>query len=439
MTRITFWAITIALAGFLFGFDMAVISGAEQSIQKLWNLNDVKHGLTMAIALYGTVFGALFGAWPADKYGRKKTLIFVALLYLVSALGSAMAPEVNSFMVFRFLGGLGVGASSVVAPIFISELAPPTKRGRLVAVFQLNIVIGIFLAYISNFLIGNGGDQSWRLMLGIEAIPAFLFFLFIMGVPESPRWLIHKKNDSDEARRVLSIIDPNTVDDTIASICSDIRSKPKRKFSFELFSHKYSFLLLLAILFALFNQLTGINAVIFYAPRIFDLTGITSDAALLSTVGIGFINLTFTIVGMTIIDRYGRKTLMYFGSVGLVLALGLIARAFFLEIFHTVPYLLFVYIAFFALSQGAVIWVFISEIFPNKVRAAGQSLGSFTHWFMAAIMTNAFPFFVNKFNGGPIFLFFFLMMLFQLVFVWRMMPETRNISLEDLGKKFTKK
>lgn len=438
MSKITLWAIAIALAGFLFGFDTAVISGAEQSIQKLWGLSDVKHGLAMAIALYGTVFGALLGAWPADVFGRRKTLMVIAIMYLISALGSALAPDVNSFMIFRFLGGLGVGASSVVAPIFISELAPPKKRGRLVAVFQLNIVVGIFIAYASNFLIGIGAE-NWRMMLGIEAIPALLFFFFVLGVPESPRWLIHKKNDMERARKILTIIDPDTVDETIASINSDVEKTPRKKIFLELFSRRYSIPIMLAVLFAFFNQLSGINAIIFYAPRIFDLTGIGSDAALLSTVGIGFINLLFTLVGIAIIDRYGRKTLMYFGSVGLILALGLITRAFYRELFTEVPYLLFLYIGFFALSQGAVIWVFISEIFPNKVRAAGQSLGSFTHWFLAAIMTNAFPFFVNKLNGGPIFLFFFIMMLFQLIFVWKVMPETRNLSLEELGRRFVKK
>lgn len=439
MNRITFWAITIALAGFLFGFDTAVISGAEQSIQKLWGLSDVRHGFAMAIALYGTVLGALIGSWPADKFGRKKTLVYIAILYFISAIGSALAPEVNSFMVFRFIGGIGVGASSVVAPIYISELSPPHKRGRLVAVFQLNIVAGIFIAYLSNFLIGQIGDIGWRWMIGIEAVPALLFLGFVFGVPESPRWLISKLNDIEGAKKILRILDSEKVDETVAAIKESLLEAPAKRFSFELFSKRYAFPMMLAILFAMFNQLSGINAIIYYSPRIFDLTGIGEDSALLSTVGIGFINLVFTLVGMAIIDRYGRKSLMYFGSVGLILVLGLISRAFYLEIFHTVPYLLFVYIGFFALSQGAVIWVFISEIFPNRVRASGQSVGSFTHWLMAAIMTNVFPLLVNKFNGGPIFLFFFIMMIFQLIFVWRLMPETKNISLEDLGKKLTRK
>lgn len=438
MKKITLWSVIIALAGFLFGFDTAVISGAEQSIQTLWNLNDVKHGLAMAIALYGTVLGALIGSWPADRFGRRKTLVMIALLYLVSAIGSALAPEVWSFMFFRFIGGVGVGASSVVAPIYISELAPPEKRGRLVAIFQLNIVTGIFIAYLSNYLIDLGGAANWRLMIGIEAIPALIFSLAVFILPESPRWVLARLRDEEKALNILRQVDPERADATLIAIHESLVGVVKKKFSFELFSKKYYRPVLLAILFALFNQLTGINAIIYYAPRILDLTGIGRDSALLSTAGIGLINLIFTLVGMAIIDRYGRKTLMYFGSVGLILILGLISRAFYLEIFKTVPYLLFVYIAFFALSQGAVIWVFISEIFPNRVRAAGQSLGSFTHWFMAAVMTNAFPFFVNKFNGGPIFLFFFLMMILQLIFVWKLMPETRNISLEELGKKLSK-
>jgi len=433
--RVVWWSVAIALGGFLFGFDTAVISGAEQSIQLLWGLNDVKHGLAMAIALYGTVLGALLGGFPADAWGRRLTLIAVAALYLVSAVGSALAPEVWSFMFFRFIGGVGVGASSVVAPVYISELAPPRRRGRLVILFQLNIVLGIFIAYLSNWLIGSEGEQNWRWMLGVETLPALLFLLFMIGVPESPRWLIVKRNLVDKARRIIEVINHESADETIRAIVEQRGDVPKKRFSLELFSGRYSFPVTLAILFALFNQLTGINAIIYYSPRIFDLTGITRDSALLSTVGVGFINMMFTLVGMAIIDRYGRKSLMYFGSAGLILALGLISRAFFLEIFHTVPYLMFVYIAFFALSQGAVIWVFISEIFPNRVRAAGQSLGSFTHWIMAAVMTNAFPWFVNKFSGGPIFLFFFIMMLLQLLFVWRMMPETRNVSLEDLEKK----
>jgi len=438
-SRLFFWSITIALGGFLFGFDTAVISGAEQSIQHLWHLSDVKHGLAMAIALYGTVLGALLGGLPADAWGRKRTLIMVALLYLVSAIGSAMAPEVYSFMVFRFIGGIGVGASSVVAPIYISELAPPARRGRLVILFQLNIVLGIFLAYLSNYLIGSGSETSWRWMLGVEAVPAFLFFLFIFGVPESPRWLFIRKKDEKEASRIVTLVDPDHAVEILKMIRNAAHEAKPKRFSFELFSGKYNFPILLAVLIAVFNQLTGINAVIYYAPRIFDLTGITRDSALLSTVGIGSVNMIFTFLGMAAIDRFGRKTLMYFGSFGLILALGLLSRAFYLDIFKTVPYLLFLYIAFFALSQGAVIWVFISEIFPNRVRAAGQSLGSFTHWTMAAVMTNAFPFFVNKFHGGPIFLFFFIMMLFQLLFVWKIMPETRHISLEELGRKMVRR
>lgn len=437
MKKITRWSVIIALAGFLFGFDTAVISGAEQSIQKLWNLTDVRHGLAMAIALYGTVLGALTGSWPADRFGRKKTLIAIALLYLVSAAGSALAPEVYSFMFFRFIGGVGVGASSVVAPIYISELAPPEKRGRLVAIFQLNIVTGIFIAYLSNYLIGLTGEANWRIMIGVETLPALLFSLLVFTLPESPRWVLAVLRDENRALTILKQIDPNRAVETIRSIRQSLTEAAVKKPVVAIFHHRYRRLVLLAVLFALFNQLTGINAVIYYAPRILDLTGIARDSALLSTAGIGLINLVFTLVGMALIDRYGRRTLMYFGSAGLILVLALISRAFFREIFHTVPWLLFVYIAFFALSQGAVIWVFISEIFPNRVRAAGQSLGSFTHWFMAAVMTNAFPFFVNKLNGGPIFLFFFIMMILQLVFVWKLMPETRNTSLEDLGKKLT--
>ncbi len=426
-------SIVAALGGFLFGFDTAVISGAEQAIQVLWQLDDVSHGLAVAIALYGTVIGALLGGIPADRYGRKVTLFWVGVLYLVSALGSALAPEIYSFMFFRFIGGLGVGASSVAAPMYISEISPAHMRGRLVALFQFNVVLGIVIAYISNYLLADIGENAWRWMLGVEAIPALIYSAMVLMVPQSPRWLIVKRDDVEKARAILMKIDPTTVEEAIVAIQESHQRKADVSKS-RFFSAKYKFPIMLAVLFAFFNQMAGINAIIYYAPRIFAMTGVGADAALISTAGIGLINLIFTMVGITLIDKFGRRTLMFIGSVGLIATLSLVSRAFFLESFGGVPVFLFVYIAFFALSQGAVIWVFISEIFPNEVRAYGQSLGSFTHWIMAAVVANVFPYFANTLGGGLVFLFFGLMMVLQLLFVWKMMPETKGKSLEDIEK-----
>lgn len=432
--KVFFWSITVALGGFLFGFDTAVISGAEQSIQSIWNLSDFEHGLAVAIALYGTVIGALIGGIPADIFGRRTTLFVIALLYLISALGSALAPEVYSFMVFRFLGGVGVGASSVAAPMYISEISPAGKRGRLVALFQFNIVLGILIAYVTNFFLAGIGESAWRWMLGVETLPAMAFFTALFFVPESPRWLLLKKNNRASALATMKLIDP----DNAESLIRKIEEQPKegRISPFKvLTSKKYRFPVLLAFFLAFFNQLSGINAIIYYAPRIFSMTGMANEAAFLSSAGIGLINLIFTMIGMSIIDRVGRKSLMYIGSVGLIFTLGIVSYSFYSESFSPVPFMLFGFIGFFAMSQGAVIWVFISEIFPNRVRAFGQSFGSFTHWLLAAIVANAFPVVANAFGAAPIFGFFSLMMILQLVFVIKVMPETKGVSLEDMEQK----
>lgn len=429
------WSLTVALGGFLFGFDTAVISGAEQEIQALWHLSDALHGFAVAIALYGTVIGAMLGGIPSDRLGRKKTLFWIGVLYLVSALGSALAPEIVSFMVFRFIGGLGVGASSVAAPMYISEIAPAPSRGKLVALFQFNIVLGILMAYVSNYLIGTAGAGSWRLMLGVEAVPALLFVVLVTRVPGSPRWLIVKRQREDEARGVLQSLGmtAEAIDHAVAEIKASILLQASGEQA-PLFSRRFRLPVILAVLFAFFNQMSGINAIIYYAPRILEMTGMGSRAALLSSAGIGLINLIFTMLGLAIIDRFGRRSLMFVGSLGLVATLGGVAYAFFAEAFAGVPYLLFIYIAFFAMSQGAVIWVFISEIFPNQVRAGGQSLGSFTHWMLAAVIANVFPLIAGRLGGGPVFAFFCGMMVLQLIFVWRLMPETKNISLEELER-----
>ena len=431
--KVLFWSIVTALGGFLFGFDTAVISGAEKAIQQLWNLNAFEHGFTISIALIGTVLGAMFGGIPSDKLGRRQTLRWIAVLYLVSAVGAALAPAWVPFMLFRFLGGLGVGASSVTAPLYISEISPAKSRGKLVGLFQFNIVFGILVAYLSNYLLANVGEHSWRLMLGVQAVPAVAFLLFLFRVPESPRWLLlHGRLEA--GRDVLRIISPETVDADVAAILTAQSLAAGENES--LWARQYRTPVLLAVAFAFFNQVSGINAIIYYAPRIFEMTGLGQGAALLSSTGIGLVNFAFTLLGVNLIDRFGRRTLMLVGSFGLIITLGLVAWAFYSQSFtgYTVPVLLFVYIAFFAFSQGAVIWVFISEIFPNAVRAKGQALGSSTHWVMATVIAFTFPWFAEHLGGGHTFAFFCAMMVLQLVFVLRFMPETKGSSLEQVEK-----
>ncbi|MCB9306555.1 MAG: sugar porter family MFS transporter [Lewinellaceae bacterium] len=440
-TKLVFWSVTVALGGFLFGFDTAVISGGEQEIQQLWGLSNQMIGQMVAMALYGTIIGALLGGIPADRVGRKKTLIWISILYFVSAVGSALAPEIYSLMFFRFIGGLGVGASSVVAPMYISEISPASKRGQLTALFQFNIVLGILVAFLSNYLIGTADPGAWRWMLGMEGFPAAAFIIMIFMVPESPRWLIVKEGRVEEARKILAVINPATVDASLAAItAADTTDHSKTIGIGEFFSGKYRLPILLAFLFALFNQMSGINAVIYFAPRIFNNTGMGDDAALLSSVGIGVTNLVFTMLGMVLIDRMGRRFLMYVGSFGYIISLSLVAWAFFSNQFngYMVPVLLFVFIAAHAIGQGAVIWVFISEIFPNEVRAYGNSLGSGTHWVFAALIAGNFVHLEGVFGGGPIFAFFAFMMVLQLLFVWKMMPETKGVSLEELQRRLIK-
>jgi sugar porter (SP) family MFS transporter len=428
------WSLVIALGGFLFGFDTAVISGAEQSIQKYWSLSSFQHGLTVSIALLGTVIGSLIGAIPSDRLGRKKTLYLIGSLYFISSLGTSLSSNWYVFLLFRLLGGLGVGASSVTAPIYISEISPAKKRGRLVGLFQFNVVFGIVVSYLSNYLIALAGEHSWRLMLGIQAIPSALFVLLLRYIPESPRWLITKKGKLHEAKKILTDIDPSTADKIAREIEETDREEKSTLQSQPLFSLRYRTPVMLAVLFAVFNQVSGVNAIIYYSPRIFEMTGLGSSSSLLSTAGIGAINFIFTLLAMNFIDRIGRRTLMLIGSFGLISTLALVSYSFYTKNFNalSVPVLLFIYIAFFAFSQGAVIWVFISEIFPNQVRAKGQTLGSTTHWIMAALIAFSFPFLTEKVGGGNTFLFFCLMMCLQLFFVWRIMPETKGRSLEQI-------
>jgi sugar porter (SP) family MFS transporter len=439
-----FWSMTVAVSGFLFGFDTVVISGANEPIKVLWNTSPLFHGVfIMSMALWGTVIGALLGGLPADKFGRKKTLFWIGILFLVSALGSALAPDQYSFSFFRFIGGLGVGASSVVAPMYISEISTAHSRGKLVALYQFNIVFGIFIAYFSNLALqGFDGANDWRWMLGVEAIPAALFCLMIFGVPKSPRWLILKKGDDIEALRVLSLIYNKTVAATkLDEIKNDVLNTAKK--SSSVFSKVYSFPLLLAFLIAFFNQLSGINFLLYYAPEIFGRAGIENP--FLASVYVGLANLVFTIIGMSLIDKFGRRQLLIIGSLGYIVSLSVVAWAFKTDASAAVLLtFIIIFVASHAVGQGAVIWVFISEIFPNKVRAMGNSFGCGTHWVFAAIITLLTPVFLDEKAGilkdDPwiIFAFFAGMMVLQLLFAIFVMPETKGISLEELSKKLIK-
>jgi MFS transporter, SP family, arabinose:H+ symporter len=434
--RIFFWALTSALAGFLFGFDTVVISGAEQKIQTLWGLSAGIHGIAMASALYGTVLGSLLGGWPTDRFGRKKTLLCIGLLYFVSAVWSGLATDVYSFVIARMIGGLGIGISTVVAPLYISEIAPPKHRGRLAGMFQFNIVFGIVIAFLSNALLAGIGENSWRWMLGVAAFPSLLYTAFCFGIPESPRWLLSRKGDRQAGVAVLQRIHPNATQDEISAQADEIAAASSTKTSSGHFwALRLRVPILLAFLIAFFNQLSGINAILYFSPRIFEMTGLGEKAALLQSVGIGVTNLIFTFVGLWLIDRLGRRTLLFIGSFGYITSLGLVAWAFFTKHFGIVPVCIFAFIAAHAVGQGAVIWVYISEIFPNRHRAEGQSLGSFTHWIFAAMLTTFFPKMVSAFPPGYVFLFFCGMMVLQLIWVKTMVIETKGIPLEQVQKR----
>lgn len=436
MNRIFFFAVVSSLAGFLFGFDTVVISGAEQTIQKLWNLSPEMHGVAMAAALYGTVIGSLFGGWPTDRFGRKATLLWLGVLYVISALGCGFAQDVHTFIAARFIGGLGIGISTVAAPLYISEIAPPAHRGRLAGMFQFNIVFGILIAFLSNALLAGVGDNAWRWMLGVAVFPSILYTVFCFWIPESPRWLLSRKGDRAKGVAVLKLIEPDASAGQIESHADEIIAASSSEMSSGGFwTWRLRIPILLAFLIAFFNQLSGINAVLYFAPRIFEMTGMGEKAALLQSVGIGLTNLIFTFVGLALIDRLGRRTLLYIGSFGYIVSLGLTAWAFFTQHYAIVPICIFAFIASHAVGQGAVIWVFISEIFPNRARAGGQTLGSFTHWIFAALLTTFFPKMVTAFAPGQVFLFFAGMMVIQLVWVALMVPETKGVPLEQMQKK----
>jgi len=443
--QILFWSITSALAGFLFGFDTVVISGAEQTIQKLWGLSSTLHGLVMGSALYGTVVGSLIGGWPTDKFGRKKTLLSIGVLYVISALGCAFANNVELFVIARLIGGLGIGMSTVAAPLYISEIAPANYRGRLAGMFQFNIVFGILVAFASNAVLAKiGGENAWRLMLGIAALPSLIYAVMCLGLPESPRWLIGRKGDRAAGLGVLKLIAPEKSDAQLSAQADEIQfaARSEKTAATNFWSRRLRVPILLAFLIAFFNQLSGINAILYFAPRIFEMTGLGQNAAMLQSIGIGVTNLLFTFVGLWLIDRLGRRTLLYLGSFGYIASLGLTAWAFFTQHFGIVPACIFAFIAAHAVGQGAVIWVFISEIFPNRHRAEGQALGSFTHWIFAAALTTVFPIMVNLIGvnehptrAGFIFVFFCGMMVLQLLWVKFMVPETKGVPLEEMQRK----
>jgi SP family arabinose:H+ symporter-like MFS transporter len=430
-----FWALTSALAGFLFGFDTVVISGAEQKIQALWGISDSVHGIPIASALYGTFIGALIGGWPTDRFGRRPTLLWLGILYLVSSLGSALAPNVYVFFIARVIGGLGIGISTVVAPLYISEIAPPKHRGRLAGMFQFNIVFGIVVAYASNRLLDGIGENAWRWMLGVAAFPSILYTIFCFGVPESPRWLLTRKRDRPAGIAVLKQIQPGVSESGINELADEITASGEVQSAGNFWTRRLQKPILLAFLIAFFNQLSGINAVLYFAPRIFEMTGLGEKAALLQSVGVGLTNFLFTFVGLWLIDRAGRKALLYIGSVGYIISLGLVAWGFFSGHYSIVPVCIFAFIASHSIGQGAVIWVYLSEIFPNRHRAEGQTLGSSTHWFFAALLTTFFPKMVTAFQPGYVFLFFCGMMVLQLIWVRFMVVETKGVPLEQVQKR----
>ncbi|MEY3947008.1 MAG: hypothetical protein RJB03_1714 [Bacteroidota bacterium] len=433
-------SLTAALAGFIFGFDMVVISGADKAIQQLWQTSPWFHGFfIMSMALWGTVIGSIFGGAPTEKYGRKKILMLVGILFTLSSVGSALANDPYLFSFFRLLGGIGIGISSVAAPTYISEISTAQSRGRLVAMYQFNIVFGILIAYLSNyFLEGIGGENDWRWMLGVMTIPSLIYSLMVFGIPESPRWLIAKKQDAEGAKKVMHALGMEDVDAVMASMVSPSSDQNS---STAFLSSKHRRIILLAFMVAFFNQVSGINFILYYAPRILAAAGLAEQESLLNSIAIGGTNLVFTFVGLYLIDRLGRKTLLIMGSLGYVVSLCMVAYAFYAA--ASPGFLLFfllLFIASHAVGQGAVIWVFISEIFPNHIRAKGQALGASVHWVFAALITLVAPVFIDdkegifKDNPWPIFAFFAAMMAWQLIWVLTKVPETKGVSLEQLEK-----
>jgi len=429
-------AAVAALGSFLFGFDTAVISGTTDALRLRFGLDSAQLGFTVASALLGTILGAIAAGKPAERYGRLPVLRALAVLYFVSAAGCGLSAGWLSLLVFRFVGGLAIGGSSVVAPLYIAEIAPAALRGRLVALSQFNVVLGILAAYLSNFalaaVLGGPESEAWRAMLGIAAVPAVLFYFLARRIPESPRWLVkqHRRQEAAEVLRRVGSDDPAALVAEIAESLHEETVSADEPF----FQRKYRKPILLAIMVASFNQLAGINALIYYTADIFEMAGAARTGALVQSVVIGFTNLVFTVVAMSVIDRFGRRRLLLIGAAGLAVCLGLVAWAFHRGIGGALVLgSLIGYIAFFAFSQGSVIWVYLSEIFPNRVRARGQALGSFIHWFWAAVVSWTFPI-IAEASGASAFAFFAAMMVLQFVLVWRFLPETKGVSLERIQR-----
>jgi sugar porter (SP) family MFS transporter len=435
--------IVAALAGFIFGFDMVVISGADKPIQALWQTTPLFHGFfIMSMALWGTVIGSVFAGAPTEKYGRKKVLIWLGIMFIASAIGSALAQDPYTFSFFRLIGGIAIGVSSVAAPTYISEISNKNNRGKLVGMYQFNIVFGILIAYLSNyFLAGVGGANDWRWMLAVLLIPSIIYTLMTLGLPESPRWLFSVKNDEALARENLAIVGVENIDETMQEI-SAAYEEEKAQGSIQLFTKHHSKILSIAFFVAFFNQASGINFLLYYAPRILEEAGFAKNNSLLSSISLGLMNLVFTFVGLWLIDRIGRKTLLIIGSFGYIISLSMVAYGF---INHSAPEFmlsfLLLFIAAHAIGQGAVIWVLISEIFPTQIRAKGQAFGASIHWVFAALITLVTPVFLDsesgifKDNPWPIFAFFTVMMALQLVWILTKVPETKGVSLEELQKK----
>jgi sugar porter (SP) family MFS transporter len=445
MQKVFTTALMIALGGFLFGYDIAMISGTTSQLESLFTLSKSGLGFTVAIALIGTIIGTMVVGKPVDRYGRRKSLIVLSALFVLTTVGSALSPIWGMFLFFRFLTGILLGAISVITPMYIAEISPASQRGRLVMLNQFNVVAAIFLAYVINYLLaGAMASGSWRWMIGVEVIPAALFFLMLLRVPESPRWLAIN-NQAEEAVRVFTRLGAENPGAEVKTIMDSIQNQSKSGHG-HLFSKENRFPVIIAVLIAAFNQLAGINAIIYYAPRIFEMTGLGLNASMLQSISIGLTNLLFTILALFLIDRYGRRTLLMVGSAGMVFFLSMLAKAFFTNNFrelggYGVMIYLMGFIAFFAISQGAVLWVVISEIFPGKVRAQGQALGSFTHWVMNAGISWLFPVVaaLPAIGGGPSFAFFALMMVLHFFFAWKILPETKGKSLEEIQAEWAKK
>ena len=435
--------VVAALAGFIFGFDMVVISGADKPIQQLWHTTPLFHGFfIMSMALWGTVIGSVFAGAPTEKYGRKKVLIWLGVLFIASAIGSALAQDAYTFSFFRLIGGIAIGISSVAAPTYISEISNKDNRGKLVGMYQFNIVFGILVAYLSNyFLAGFGGVNDWRWMLAVLLIPSVIYTLMTLGLPESPRWLFSTKKDEAGARKTLEEVGVENIEQTIQEI-KMANEQEKIEGGFKLFTKHHSKIISLAFFVAFFNQASGINFLLYYAPRILEEAGFAKNNSLLSSISLGLMNLIFTFVGLWLIDRIGRKTLLIIGSFGYIISLSMVAYGF---IQHSDPTFmltfLLLFIASHAIGQGAVIWVLISEIFPTQIRAKGQAFGASIHWIFAALITLITPVFLDSKDGifrenpWPIFVFFSVMMALQLVWILLKVPETKGVSLEDLQKK----